>query len=151
LIVPALISLSSTPTPNHPRILSWYKSLREPRIKPPDGLFPVAWTGIDAGLAIAGYRLLRSSPGATRSKALVLWGWNVLTIGAWSRLFFKRQNLAASTVAAAGLAATSLAFVNQAKRVDRTSAQAAMPLVGWVVFATVLTAAIWHLNPRKRG
>lgn len=151
LILPALVSMSSTPTPNHPRILRWYKSLREPRFKPPDALFPLAWSGIDAALAVAGYRLLRSSPSATRSRALFLWGWNVLTIGGWSRLFFKRQNLMASTVAAAGLVATSVAFVDQAKRVDRASAQAGLPLVGWVVFATVLTATIWHLNPRKRG
>jgi tryptophan-rich sensory protein len=64
-------------------------------------------------------------------------------------LFFKRHNLPVSTVAAAGLLATSVAFVGQAGPVDRTASRAGLPLVGWVAFATVLTATIWHLNSRK--
>ena len=51
--------------------------------------------------------------------------------------------------AAAGLVATSAAFVNEAKRVDKTASRAGLPLVGWVAFATVLTATIWHLNSRR--
>ncbi len=127
----------------------WYRSLREPSFKPPDWLFPVAWSGIEAALAVAGYRLLRATPSAPRSKALALWGWNVVNIGAWSRLFFKRHNLGVSTVAAAGLFASSVALVNEARKVDKTAARAALPLAGWVGFATVLTATLWHLNSRK--
>ena len=147
--VPLALSLSSTPSPNHPRTMLWYLSLREPAFKPPDWLFPVAWTAIEAGLAAAAYRLLRAAPSGARTKALALWGWNVFMIGGWSRLFFKRHQLAVSTVAAASLLATSVAFVKEAKRVDSTAAKAGMPLVGWVAFATVLTATIWHLNKRQ--
>ena len=147
--VPLALSLSSTPSPNHPRTMLWYLTLREPAFKPPDWLFPVAWTAIEAGLATAAYRLLRAAPSAARSKALALWGWNVFMIGGWSRLFFKRHNLGVSTVAAAALVATSVAFVNKAKQVDESASRAGLPLVGWVAFATVLTATIWHLNSRK--
>jgi benzodiazapine receptor len=147
--VPLALSLSSTPSPNHPRTLLWYISLRKPMFKPPDWLFPVAWTGIEAGLAVAAYRLLRAAPSSARTKALTLWGWNVLMIGGWSRLFFGRHQLAVSTVAAASLIATSAEFVREAKHVDNTSARAGMPLVGWVTFATVLTATIWYMNKRK--
>src|SRR6188474_3175179 len=35
-IVPALMSRSTAPSPNHARILLWYKSLRQPPWKPPD-------------------------------------------------------------------------------------------------------------------
>jgi tryptophan-rich sensory protein len=70
-------------------------------------------------------------------------------IGGWSRLFFRRHNLGVSTAAAAGLVATSVAFVNEAKRVDKAASRAGLPLVGWVAFATVLTATIWRLNSRK--
>jgi translocator protein len=148
-IVPLALSLSSTPSPNHPHTMLWYRTLREPTFKPPDWLFPVAWTGIESGLATAAYRLLRAGPSAARTKALALWGGNIFMIGGWSRLFFKRHRLGASTAAAAGLVATSVAFVNEAKRVDKTAARAGLPLVGWVAFATVLTATIWHLNSRK--
>ena len=147
--VPVALSLSSTPSPNHPRTMLWYLTLREPMFKPPDWLFPVAWTAIEAGLATAAYRLLRAEPSAARTKALALWGWNVSMIGGWSRLFFKRHNLGVSAIAAAGLVATSAAFVHEAKRVDKTASRAGLPLVGWVAFATVLTATIWRMNSRK--
>jgi benzodiazapine receptor len=147
--VPLLLSLSSTPSLNHPRILLWYKSLREPSFKPPDVVFPLAWTAIEAALAVAGYRLSRAAASPSRTKALALWGWNVFVIGGWSRLFFKRHNLGVSTVAAAGLVVTSAAYVHQAKPVDRPASHAGLPLLGWAAFATVLTATIWHLNSRK--
>ena len=126
----------------------WYRSLREPAFKPPDWLFPVAWTVIEGALALSAYRLLRARPSEARTRALALWGWNVFMIGGWSRLFFKRHQLAVSTVAAASLVATSVAFVKEAKDVDTTASRAGLPLVGWVAFATVLTATIWHLNRR---
>ena len=83
--VPLALSISSTPSPNHPGILLWYKSLREPRFKPPDALIPLAWGVIEAALALAGYRLLRAPRSASRSRALALWGWNVGMIGGWNR------------------------------------------------------------------
>jgi tryptophan-rich sensory protein len=127
----------------------WYRSLREPSFKPPDALFPLAWSAIEAALAVAGYRLLRAGPSAARSKALALWAWNIVSIGGWSRLFFKRHNLPMSTLAAGGLVATSVAFVHQARQVDKTAARAGLPLVGWLAFATVLTATLWGLNAHK--
>jgi len=147
--VPLLLSLPTVPAPNHPRILLWYKSLREPSFKPPDLLFPVAWTVIEAALALAGYRLSRAPAGPARTKALALWSWNVFMIGGWSQLFFKEHRLGVSTVAAAGLVATSAAFVHQAKQIDPPSSHAGLPLLGWAAFATVLTATIWYMNPRK--
>jgi benzodiazapine receptor len=148
--VPLALSLSSAPSPNHPRTMLWYLSLREPAFKPPDWLFPVAWTGIEAALAVAAYRLLRATPSAARTKALALWGVNILTIGGWSRLFFKRHQLGVSTAVAAALAVSSVAFVTEARQVDRKASLAGLPLVGWVAFATVLTGTIWRLNSRRR-
>ncbi len=143
---PLAMSLSSAPAPNHPRTLLWYLTLREPKIKPPDWLFPLAWTGIEAGLAVNAYRLLRAAPSRARNIALGLWSWNVLMIGGWSRLFFKRHELAISTYAAASLVATSAALITESKKVDAGASRAAIPLFGSVIFATVLTASIWVLN-----
>lgn len=131
--------------------MAWYLSLKEPSFKPPDWAFPVAWTAIEAALAVAGYRLLRASPSAQRSKALGLLGWNTVMIGGWSRLFFKRRSLPLSTAAAAALVATSVAFVDAARPVDKTASRAGLPLVAWVGFATVLTATIWGLNSSRRS
>jgi hypothetical protein len=45
-------------------------------------------------------------------------------IGGWSRLFFGRRNLAQSSVAAAALAGTSIAYVREAQKVDKLAARA---------------------------
>lgn len=147
--VPLALSASSTPSPNHPRVLSWYLSLRKPAFNPPDWVIPLAWTGIESSLAFSGYRLLRLPLSAERRKALAWLSWNIFMIGGWSRLFFKRRNLALSSIAAATMIATGVEFVRHAKRVDPTAARAAIPFIAWVSFATVLTVTIWGVNRRR--
>ncbi len=149
-LVPLALSASSTPSPNHPRVLAWYSTLKKPWFKPPDWVIPLAWTGIETSLAVAGYRLLRLPSSVERQKALALLSWNVFMIGGWSQLFFKRRKLAVSTVAAATMIATGVEFARHAKRVDPPAARAAVPFIAWVSFATVLTATIWGLNRRRR-
>jgi tryptophan-rich sensory protein len=146
LVVPLLMSRSTTPTPDHPTILLWYKSLDQPSFKPPDIAIPLAWTLIESGFAVAAYRLLRKRNDASRNMSLAWLAGNVVAIGAWSRLFFGRQNLPASTLAAAAMVGTGAAYVAAARPADKVAAAAGVPFVVWVGFATVLTAAIWRRN-----
>ncbi len=145
-LVPFALSRSTTPTPDHPKILLWYATLRQPRFKPPDVVIPIAWVGLETGLAVAAYRLLRRPPGAARNRALGWLAGNLVAIGGWSRLFFGGRNLPASTVAAAAMIGTGSAYMAQARKVDTVAAAAGVPFTAWVTFATVLTAAIWRLN-----
>ncbi len=124
----------------------WYRLLHKPPFQPPDKAFPVAWSLIDAALAVGAYRLLRRPASAQRSRALGWWALNVALIGGWSALFFGRRNLPGSTAVAAAMVGTGVAYVAQARAVDRPAAVAGVPFVAWVAFATVLTAAIWRRN-----
>lgn len=147
-LVPWLLSRSTAPTPDHPRVLLWYKTLRQPTWKPPDVAIPIVWAGLETLLATAAYRLLRRRSSPARNRSLAWLFGNVVSIGAWSRLFFGQRNLPAATAASAALAAGAAAYVDSARRTDRTAAAAGVPLVAWVAFATVLTAAIWRKNRR---
>jgi translocator protein len=149
LVLPTLMSASSSPSPNHPRIMLWYQTLRQPWFKPPDIAIPIAWTGIEAALAFSTFRLLRAPASAAKNKALGLMALNVAMIGGWSRFFFKQRNLPVSTVAASAMIVSGAALAVQSNKVDKPAAAATLPFVAWVAFATVLTASIWHLN-RKR-
>jgi len=60
-IVPLALSASTSPTPNPPRAMLWYKTLRTPSFKPPDAAVPLAWAAIETALAFAAYRLLRKA------------------------------------------------------------------------------------------
>ena len=145
-VLPFLLSRSTSPSPDHPRVLLWYRLLRQPKFKPPDVAIPLAWTAIEAALAVAAYRLLRRPAAPGRNRALAWLAGNVVGIGAWSRLFFGSRNLPASTLGAAALVATGVAYVAESREADRTAAVAGVPFVAWVAFATVLTAAIWRKN-----
>ena len=115
-------------------------------IQPPDIAIPIAWVAIESGLAYAGYRLLRRPSSPARARALALLVGNILGIGGWSRIFFGGRNLPVSTVAAGCLLATSTLYLNEVRKVDRPAARASVPLLAWVGFATVLTAALWRRN-----
>lgn len=145
-LVPYALSRSTTPSPDHPRVFAWYRSLRQPAFKPPDVAFPLAWLGIESGLAYSAYRLLRRRSSPVRNRALGLLAGNVISIGGWSRLFFGGRNLPAATIAAGTLAVIGTAYVNETRKLDTPAAAASAPLIVWVCFATVLTAAIWKKN-----
>ena len=72
---------------SNPTTMLWYRKLRQPAFKPPDAAVPVVWTTIELALATAAYRLMRLPQSAASGRALALLGWNVFTIGGWSRLF----------------------------------------------------------------
>ena len=145
-LVPYALSRSTTPSPDHPRVLLWYATLRKPGFKPPDIAIPIAWMGLETGLAVAAYRLLRLPSTAPRNRSLAWLAANVTAIGAWSRLFFGGRNLPLSTFAAAAMVGTGAAYVAEARRSDDVAAAAGVPLVAWVAFATLLTAALWRRN-----
>ncbi len=145
-VVPYVVARSTSPTPDHPQILLWYKTLRQPKFKPPDIAIPIGWSLIESCLALAAYRLLRTKASANRNMSLVWLTGNVVAIGGWSRLFFGRRNLPASTIAAAAMIGTGAAYVSAARSTDKVAAAAGVPFVVLVGFATVLTAAIWRRN-----
>ncbi|MCY7315287.1 MAG: tryptophan-rich sensory protein [Rubrivivax sp.] len=124
----------------------WYRLLHKPGFKPPDPVFPMAWSVIDTALAVGAYRLLRSPSSPPRNRALGFCALNVALIGGWSAMFFGRRNLPASTAVAAVMVGSGAAYIAQASQVDRPAAAAGVPFVAWVAFATVLTGAIWQRN-----
>jgi benzodiazapine receptor len=146
LVVPYALSRSTSPTPDHPGIYYWYRSLKKPSYQPPDVVIPLAWTAIESGLAVAAYRLLRQPAYSSRNRSLAWLAANVVAIGAWNRLFFGARRLPASTVAAGAMVAGSAVFVAQARRADGVAAAAGVPLTAWLAVATLLTAAIWRRN-----
>jgi benzodiazapine receptor len=146
-VVPLVLSRSTSPSPDHPRVFLWYRSLKQPKFKPPDMAVPVAWTLIETSLAFAAYRLLRKHPSTNRTASLALLAGNVVAIGGWSRVFFGRRDLRASTLMAAAMVGTGAAFVQVSRPTDSVASAAGVPFVAWVTFATVLTAAIWRRNP----
>ncbi len=146
VVAAVLVGGRSSPTPEHPSIRRWYKNLEKPAFNPPPPVYAAAWTGIQAGLAYGGYRLLRRPPSSQRTLALTLWGVNQAAIAGWSEIFFGLRASGAGTLAAAAMIGTSAGYVAAAAREDDIAAAVGVPLVAWVSFATLLAEEIWRRN-----
>lgn len=136
------------PGPGHPRTAAWYARLRKPGFTPPGPVFGLAWTGLDALLAYAGYRLLQAPAGQARGVALGAWALNVLGVGGFSWVLFGQRRLGAALGVSAGMVATAAGVSVAAARVDKRATYATLPLLGWVLFATVLQEEVWRRNER---
>ncbi len=126
---------------------TWYQGLEKPAFNPPDWVFPVVWTALFAMIAVAGWRAWRSAPLAATRLALAVYIVQLaLNIG-WSVLFFGFRQiglaLAEILVLLPAIAANAALFW----RLDRWAGALLVPYLLWVGYATVLTAALWVLNP----
>jgi translocator protein len=126
---------------------TWYADLAKPSFTPPDRVFGVVWTALYVLMAIAAWRVWRVADRDTRRGPLTLFALQLaLTLG-WTVVFFGLQKIGAAVatilVLDVGVVVTTLAF----RPIDRWAGLLMVPYLAWVVFATVLTIAIWRLNP----
>lgn len=135
-----------SPTPEHPRIRRWYRLLDKPRFTPPGPVFGAAWGAIESILAYGGYRLLRRPSSPARNGAVWLWALNNLLIAGWSGLFFGRRALGPGAAVAGGMIVVASGYAAVAAKTDKLAAATAIPLVGWLAFATLLAEEVWRRN-----
>ena len=134
------------PTPAHPRTLGWYVRLRKPGFTPPGPVFGAGWGLIETCLAYGGYRLLRRPSSPSRDAAVGLWLANNLLIAGWSGLFFGRRALGPSALAAGCMISVACGYSAVAAKTDKVAAATALPLIGWLGFATLLAEEVWRRN-----
>jgi tryptophan-rich sensory protein len=121
----------------------WYERLRKPSWRPPNWLFPIAWSVLYAMMAVAAWLVWQRD-----GIGLPIWIWvgQLCLNGAWSWLFFglRRPDLAFFELLALWLAvaATILAFAP----IHAVAAWMLAPYLAWVSFAGVLNLEMWRLN-----
>lgn len=126
---------------------TWYADLAKPSFTPPDSVFGPVWTVLYVLMAIAAWRVWRAADRDTRRGPLTLFALQLaLTLG-WTVVFFGLQKIGAAlatiVVLDVGVVVTTLAF----RPIDRWAGLLMLPYLAWTAFATVLTIAIWRLNP----
>ncbi len=82
-----------------------------------------------------------------RSVALGAWTLNLLGVAGFSWVLFGRKRLDEALEVTAGMVVSSAAAAATAAAVDRRAAWADLPLLGWVLFASVLQEEVWRRNP----
>lgn len=142
----ALLGRRNAPGPSHPEVERWYRGLAKPPFNPPKPVFGAVWPVLETGMAIGGYRLLRTARTGRRDAALGLWLVTTGMIGGWTEVFFRRHALATSTGLAVAMTGASAAYVATARAVDRPAAWAGVPLTAWLAFASLLSEEVFRRN-----
>lgn len=131
----------------------WYRSLRTPRWMPPPAAFPVVWTTLYSLITVAATATIADSQEAGRpeqarrfSRALAV---NLVLNAGWSGLFFRMHNLPAATLGAAALTVSAADLARRSAPTGRGKAVTFALYAGWCATATVLSATLDRLNPRR--
>ena len=125
----------------------WYAALAKPGFTPPNWIFPPVWAALYILMAVAAWRVWRTTGAAeARRDALRMFGMQLLLNLAWPFIFFGAKSpltaLIVILVLEFAILWTMLAF----SRLDRLAALLLAPYAAWVAYATALNAAIVALN-----
>lgn len=124
----------------------WYEALRKPWWRPPNWLFPPAWTVLYVMIATAGWLVWRERGFAGAALPLAVYAGQLLLNGLWSPIFFglKRLDLAFYELLLLWLsiAACILLFAP----ISAAAAWLMMPYLAWVSFAGALNWTVWRMN-----
>jgi len=131
-------------------LASWYGTLQQPALAPPNWVFGPVWTTLFAlmGLAVwLVWRRLDSLRTERRARvALVVFAVHFAVNLAWSAAFFGRQSVDLGLAVILVLLALILLTIQAFDRVDRRAALLLVPYLLWTGFAAYLNYRFWMLN-----
>ena len=131
-------------------VQGWYTKVRKPGYVPPNAVFPIAWTALYVDIAVTSAaaidRFRADGEDAKARGYIAALGANLVLNAGWSWVFFKRNKLGPSVVAAAALAVSSADLARRDADADPKLGAALAPYPLWCGFATVLSGDIWRLN-----
>lgn len=126
---------------------AFYSKLSRPFWAPPGWLFGPVWSVLYALMAVSAWWVWRARGFTGARSALVLFIVQLAANALWSWLFFvwHQGGLAFAEVLVLWclIAATVISFW----RISTLAAALLVPYLAWVTFASVLTFAVWRLNP----
>lgn len=133
---------------SQPAIDGWYADAAKPMWTPPNSIFGPVWTVLYVGMSVAAWLVWRRPPSADRSRALTVYGVQLVLNAVWSPAFFGLGALvggpglwiALGIIVALDFAV--LATIIRFGEVSRAAAALLVPYWLWVLYATTLNAAI---------
>ncbi len=125
---------------------TWYPALDKPSFNPPVWVFAPVWTALYVMIAVAGWRVWRRRGLAGARVAMSAYALQLALNLGWSFLFFGGHMIGAALAEIVLLLAAIVLNTMLFWRIERAAALLLFPYAAWVVFATVLNAALWRLN-----
>lgn len=128
---------------------SWYSGLVKPAFNPPGWVFGPVWTALYTLMGLAAWLVWRKGSLAEPNirNALFLFLIQLSLNALWSVLFFGLRSPLLALLDILALAAAILGTIAAFRPISPPAAWLMVPYLAWVVFAAILNAAIWKLNP----
>jgi tryptophan-rich sensory protein len=125
---------------------AWYEALRKPWWRPPNWLFPPAWSLLYVMIATAGWLVWRERGFAGAALPLGVYGLQLLLNGLWSPIFFGLRRLDLAFYELLLLWASILACILLFAPISSLAAWLLVPYLAWVSFAGLLNFTVWQMN-----
>ncbi|WP_224701944.1 TspO/MBR family protein [Devosia aquimaris] len=122
---------------------AWYEGLIKPPLNPPNWVFGPVWSALYVLIAIAGWRIWMLD---RSSRAMQLWGLQMLLNWAWSPVWFLAQMPWAAFAILILMWLAIVGFIVTSRKHDPLAPWLFVPYLAWVSFAGYLNLAIAILN-----
>ncbi len=127
------------------QIEGWYALLDKPFFQPPSWVFGPVWTVLYTMMGIALFLIIQS-PTSGKSKVYISFGMQLVVNTLWTLVFFGAHQVGTALAVIIVLLA-SIVWTMWEMRSHSTIAMWLMaPYLSWVLFASVLNAAVFVLN-----
>jgi len=143
---PALLAARFSPAPMNGGVRRFYRRLDKPEFTPPDPVFGGVWPPLYGLIAVSGLRIWNTRASPTRSWGLGLFSGSQALTALWMWAAFGQRRLGLATGIALGNVATVAAYTVTARRIDGPAALLAIPFLGWIGFAALLTEELARRN-----
>lgn len=126
---------------------SFYASLTQPSWAPPGWVFGPVWSTLYLLMAVAAWKVALLPASALRTRALMLFGAQLLANALWSWLFFAWHLGALASIEVLVLLGLIVWTQRLFRQLQRLAGWLFVPYLAWVSFASVLCWTMWLLNP----
>lgn len=144
VLASAAVAGAAAPTKANPKRERQNARLEKPDFQPPKKTFGAVWAPLFVTLTLSGIRIWNAPASAARGRALGLWG-GLQMLNALTMLWGPRRQTATLLTHLAALGG-AFAYLNEARKVDATSAAIVSPYLGWMSFAGILSEEVWRKN-----
>ncbi|XP_069094962.1 translocator protein-like [Pleurodeles waltl] len=128
---------------------TWYESLKKPSWRPPNKMFPIAWSTLYTTMGYASY-LVWKDLGGFNNRAMVplgLYAAQMILNWTWMPIFFGAHRLKLALAEILCLDCVVILTMTSWYPINKTSTVLMVPYLGWLSLATALTYCIWRDNP----
>jgi benzodiazapine receptor len=139
-----MISVTNLGLPFMDTSSEWFKALVKPAWQPPDIVFPIAWTAINAVVAVSMSIIYLNEN--VRKRTLIFYALTAVLNLLWIYVFFDRHNTGGAFFLLIAISISAALLYSDSYLTNKKAAYLIIPLLLWLCYAIYLNYEIAFLN-----